>query len=34
MSPATGDLLAELLDTGKTPLRARRIFERLAPRRR
>jgi glycine/D-amino acid oxidase-like deaminating enzyme len=31
MSPATGELMAELIDTGKTPLRARRMFERLAP---
>ncbi len=34
MSPATGELMAELIDTGKVPLRARRMFERLAPRRR
>ncbi len=34
MSPATGELMAELIDTGKAPLRARRMFERLAPRRR
>jgi glycine oxidase len=31
MSPATGELMAELIDTGKTPLRARRMFARLAP---
>jgi len=31
MSPAAGELIAELIDTGKTPLRARRMFERLAP---
>jgi glycine oxidase len=31
MSPATGELMAELIDTGKPPLRARRMFERLAP---
>jgi glycine/D-amino acid oxidase-like deaminating enzyme len=31
MSPATGELMAELIDTGKEPLRARRMFERLAP---
>ena len=31
MSPAAGELMAELIDTGKTPLRARRMFERLAP---
>jgi len=31
MSPATGELMAELIDTGNTPLRARRMFERLAP---
>jgi hypothetical protein len=31
-SLATGELMAELIDTGKTPLRARRMFERLAPR--
>jgi len=31
MSPATGELMAELIDTGKAPLRARRLFERLAP---
>ena len=34
MSPATGELMAELIDTGKVPLRARRMFERLAPGRR
>ena len=33
MSPATGELMAELIDTGKAPLRARRLFERLAPER-
>jgi glycine/D-amino acid oxidase-like deaminating enzyme len=31
MSPATGELMAELIDTGETPLRARRMFESLAP---
>ncbi len=31
MSPATGELMAVLIDTGKAPLRARRMFERLAP---
>ncbi len=31
MSPATGELMAELIDTGKVPLRARSMFERLAP---
>jgi len=31
MSPATGELMAELIDTGQVPLRARRMFERLAP---
>lgn len=31
MSPATGELMAELIETGETPLRARRMFERLAP---
>jgi glycine/D-amino acid oxidase-like deaminating enzyme len=31
MSPAVGELMAELIDTGKAPLRARRMFERLAP---
>jgi len=31
MSPAVGELMAELIDTGKEPLRARRMFERLAP---
>ncbi len=34
MSPATGELMAELIDTGKAPLRARKMFERLAPGRR
>jgi glycine/D-amino acid oxidase-like deaminating enzyme len=34
MSPAAGELMAELIDTGKTPLRARRMFERLSPRHR
>jgi glycine oxidase len=34
MSPATGELMAELIDTGKPPLRARRMFEQLAPGRR
>jgi glycine oxidase len=31
MSPATGELMAELIDTGKVPLRARRMFERISP---
>ncbi len=31
MSPATGELMAELIETGRAPLRARRMFERLAP---
>ncbi len=31
MSPATGELMAELIDTGKAPLRARRMLEWLAP---
>ena len=31
MSPATGELMAELIDTGRVPLRARRLFDRLAP---
>ena len=31
MSPATGELMAELIATGRAPLRARRMFERLAP---
>jgi glycine/D-amino acid oxidase-like deaminating enzyme len=31
MSPAAGELMAELIDTGKVPLRARRMFERIAP---
>jgi glycine oxidase len=31
MSPAAGELMAELIDTGKVPLRAKRMFERLAP---
>jgi glycine/D-amino acid oxidase-like deaminating enzyme len=31
VSPATGELMAELIETGKEPLRARRMFERLAP---
>jgi glycine oxidase len=31
MSPAAGELMAELIDTGTAPLRARRMFERLAP---
>jgi glycine/D-amino acid oxidase-like deaminating enzyme len=31
MSPATGELMAELIDTGQAPLRARRMFECLAP---
>jgi glycine/D-amino acid oxidase-like deaminating enzyme len=32
MSPAAGELMAELIDTGKPPLRARLMLERLAPR--
>jgi len=31
MSPATGEVMAELIDTGKAPLRARRMLERLSP---
>jgi glycine/D-amino acid oxidase-like deaminating enzyme len=31
MSPAAGEVMAELIDTGKAPLRARRMLERLAP---
>jgi glycine/D-amino acid oxidase-like deaminating enzyme len=31
MSPAAGELMAELIDTGRTPLRARYMFEKLAP---
>ncbi|MHC4993136.1 MAG: NAD(P)/FAD-dependent oxidoreductase [Planctomycetota bacterium] len=31
MSPATGELMAELIDTGRVPLRAQRMFECLAP---
>jgi glycine oxidase len=31
MSPAVGELMAELIDTGQPPLRARHMFERLAP---
>jgi len=31
MSPATGELMAELIDTDRVPLRARRMFECLAP---
>jgi glycine/D-amino acid oxidase-like deaminating enzyme len=31
MSPAAGDLMAELIDTGRAPLRARHMFECLAP---
>jgi glycine oxidase len=31
MSPATGELMAELIDAGRVPLRARRMFECLAP---
>ena len=31
MSPAAGELMAELIETGKPPLRARRMFERIAP---
>jgi len=31
MSPAVGELIAELIDTAKVPLRARHMFERLAP---
>ena len=32
MSPATGELLAELIDSAQVPLRARHLFECLAPR--
>ena len=31
MSPAAGELMAELIDTTRTPLRARYMFEKLAP---
>jgi len=31
MSPATGELMAELIDTAQAPLRARHLFECLAP---
>jgi len=31
MSPATGELMAELIDTAQVPLRARHLFECLAP---
>jgi len=31
MSPAAGELMAELIDTGQVPLHTRRMFERLAP---
>ncbi len=31
MSPAAGELMAELIATGQTPLRARRMFEEIAP---
>jgi glycine/D-amino acid oxidase-like deaminating enzyme len=31
MSPAAGELVAELIDTAREPLRARRMFECLAP---
>jgi glycine/D-amino acid oxidase-like deaminating enzyme len=31
MSPATGEVMAELIETGKAPLRARRMLERIAP---
>jgi glycine/D-amino acid oxidase-like deaminating enzyme len=31
MSPAAGEVMAELIETGKAPLRARRMLERLAP---
>jgi glycine/D-amino acid oxidase-like deaminating enzyme len=31
MSPATGEIMAELIETGKAPLRARRMLERIAP---
>ena len=34
MSPAAGELMAELIDTGTVPLRARRLFEVLTPGRR
>jgi glycine/D-amino acid oxidase-like deaminating enzyme len=30
MSPAVGEVMAELIDTGRVPLRTRRMFERLA----
>lgn len=31
MSPAVGEVMAELIDTGKVPLRARHMFDHLAP---
>jgi len=31
MSPAAGELMAEFIETGKAPLRARRMFERVSP---
>jgi glycine oxidase len=31
MSPATGEIMAELIETGKPPLRARRMLEHIAP---
>jgi glycine/D-amino acid oxidase-like deaminating enzyme len=31
MSPAVGELMAELIETGKAPLRTRRMFERVSP---
>jgi glycine/D-amino acid oxidase-like deaminating enzyme len=31
MSPAAGEVMAELIDTGQAPLRARHLFECLAP---
>jgi glycine oxidase len=31
MSPATGELMAELIETGESPLRAEQMFKQLAP---
>ena len=31
MSPAAGELMAEMIESGRTPLRARNLFETLAP---
>jgi glycine/D-amino acid oxidase-like deaminating enzyme len=32
MSPAAGELMAELIATGRPPLRAQRMLETLSPR--